>query len=111
MGTNFYHITNECRNCGRRDEKHIGKSSKGWTFSFQGYKCIRSFADWLDVFNVLGGSIFDEFGNQWTIATFEKLVNSKKDEPKSMAKEVEKGVSHFYWLDEDDNSFTDHEFS
>ncbi len=37
MGINYYHRTNICKECGRYDERHIGKSSHGWQFSFHGY--------------------------------------------------------------------------
>ena len=38
MGTNYYVATNHCECCNRYDEEyHIGKSSLGWAFTFQGY--------------------------------------------------------------------------
>ena len=38
MGTNYYVAKNRCECCNRYDEEyHIGKSSMGWAFSFQGY--------------------------------------------------------------------------
>ena len=39
MGTNYYVAKNKCDCCNRYDkEYHIGKSSWGWAFTFQGYK-------------------------------------------------------------------------
>jgi len=38
MGTNYYVIKDKCECCKRSTrEYHIGKSSGGWAFSFQGY--------------------------------------------------------------------------
>lgn len=38
MGTNYYVAKNKCDCCKRYDkEYHIGKSSWGWSFTFQGY--------------------------------------------------------------------------
>jgi hypothetical protein len=39
MGTNYYVVENACECCNRYDETlHIGKSSCGWAFTFQGVK-------------------------------------------------------------------------
>lgn len=49
MGTNYYVAKDKCECCGRYDEEyHIGKSSYGWAFSFQGYPSanLKSWADY-----------------------------------------------------------------
>ena len=51
MGTNYYVAENTCECCNRYDETyHIGKSSFGWTFCFQGYEeyNLISWKSWKD---------------------------------------------------------------
>ena len=76
MGTNYYHRTNICKCCDRYDEKHIGKNSMGWQFSFQGYKDdespnIESFKHWKKVLQE--GKIFDEYDKEISVNEFISL--------------------------------------
>ena len=84
MGMNYYHRINICDHCNRYDEKHIGKSSAGWEFSFQGYTpednrpVILSFKDWKrELKNT--GKIFDEDGEEISYEKFVELIESKKN--------------------------------
>lgn len=77
MGTNFYHEVELCDKCHNTDRMHIGKSSAGWTFSFQALEGIRSYADWLKVLDG-GGRIVDEYGSVYSLEEFKKLVAAKR---------------------------------
>ncbi len=107
MGTNYYHRTSICRSCGRCDERHIGKSSGGWTFSFRGYPedGIKSWQDWLLILKA-GGKIYNEYGDQISIRDFIKLVKSKSKNKLNHSKECPEGN----WLDRELNSFSSSEF-
>lgn len=88
MGTNYYHRTNICAECGHYDERHIGKSSIGWQFSFRGYNIdrddfdeeakpiIASWQDWKEVLKE--GKIFDEYGKEWSYDDFIAKVEKTK---------------------------------
>jgi hypothetical protein len=84
MGTNYYHRTNICNHCNRYEEKHIGKSSAGWQFSFQGYKedisRIMSFEDWKRELQTKGviGVICNEYGEEISFEDFVKMVEDKQ---------------------------------
>ncbi len=83
MSTNYYHRTNICEHCNRYEEKHIGKSSGGWEFSFQGYDAehrrpvIMSFENWKREFQA-DGKIFNEYGEEISFDDFVKLVEDKQ---------------------------------
>ena len=81
MGTNYYHRKNICEYCDRFDEKHIGKSSAGWKFNFQGYKdesdsLILSFADLKKELQT--GKIFNEYDKVISFDDFVKMVENKQ---------------------------------
>ncbi len=85
MGTNFYHRINICSECRRYDERHIGKSSVGWQFSFKGWKdsegrpAIKSWQDWKYILKTFkDGQIFDEYGKEWSYGS-SYLQDSWKD--------------------------------
>ena len=105
MGTNYYHRTNTCPRCGRYDEQHIGKSSAGWSFSFHGTETIRSYKGWLKVLEG-GGKIFNEYGDEVTLADFKELVKYK-----SGGKKHAEEYPRDNWLDEEGYSFSGYEFS
>ena len=105
MGTNYYHRTNTCPRCGRYDEQHIGKSSGGWSFSFQGTDSIRSYSDWLQILEG-NGKIFTEYGEEVTLEDFKELVNYK-----SGGKNHAKLYPDDSWLDNEGHSFSSYEFS
>lgn len=87
MGTNYYWRINECECCKRFDEKHIGKSSGGWEFNFQGYRNaqetgdpkddILSWEDWKARLRE-SGSIYDEYGTKLSFEEFVDLVENAK---------------------------------
>jgi hypothetical protein len=106
MGTNYYLRTNECEHCGRFDELHIGKSSAGWTFSFQALPGIQSWQDWALKIQE-GGRIFNEYEGKIDFTDFEKLVHSKRQELHNHAREYPDGS----FLDDEGNSFSTNEFS
>jgi hypothetical protein len=120
MGTNYYHRTNICECCNRYDETHIGKSSGGWTFSFQGFKKayeddeteeVLSYADWLNRLQS-GGKIFDEYGDEVSLDEFMALVEMKKGEKRNhtiYCRTHHPGLDN--WLDADGHSFSAGEFS
>ncbi len=85
MGTNFYHRINICSECRRYDERHIGKSSVGWQFSFKGWKdsegrpAIKSWQDWKYILKTFkDGQIFDEYGKEWSYDDFIAKVENTK---------------------------------
>jgi len=78
MGTNYYVADNVCECCNRYDEKyHIGKSSWGWAFSFQGYKYdgLTSWQKWKDYLK--DKKIYDEYNElidyDWFVEYIETL--------------------------------------
>ena len=82
MSTNYYHRYNICDLCERYDERHIGKSSGGWQFSFRAYQnenlnlVIISWNDWKSV--LVKGKIFDEYGTEISYDDFIAKVESSK---------------------------------
>ena len=108
MGCNYELRRNICPTCSHsKDTLHIGKSSWGWTFTFQGFDDphIRSATDWKR--EMENGEIFDEYGEHITIPAFWRMVESKRGEKNNHAKQFP-GVN---WLDEDGNSFSSGHFS
>lgn len=98
MGTNYYHhmpLTNPtcCAKCGGelccetcdRPRLHIGKSSAGWTFSFQAHKEPRivSFQHWVERLRQ-GGKIVDEYGRIVDLQEFTAMVASKQANPRNL---------------------------
>jgi hypothetical protein len=80
MGTNYYTRTNACKECGRYDQIHLGKSSAGWRFTFQGnhgqyYKDVPEMKKWLK-----GKTITDEYGNTLSYKAFWGMVSRKQKE-------------------------------
>ena len=83
MGTNYYHRTEICECCGRYNERHIGKSSAGWQFSFRGYKGseqqpnITSWEEWKKELQT-HGKIFNEYGKEVSFEEFVNMVEGKQ---------------------------------
>ncbi len=111
MGTNYFHRTNICEKCGRHDERHIGKSSMGWVFTFQAYgnndiednePVIMSYKDWLKALEA-GGKIFDEYGEETSLDDFKAMVERKRDSPHNQALEY---PDRFNFVDDEGNSFS-----
>lgn len=124
MGTNYYQRTDICECCGRYKQKHIGKSSAGWQFSFKGYvgyedvPKIQSFEDWKRELQA-DGQIFTEYGEEVSYEDFVKLVKDKKtgkwgDKPNMNHYNHCKAAGYNTaqdWKDEQGHSFTGCEFS
>jgi len=126
MGTNYYFIPK--RNRTTRLEKllsptdqifinikciplHIGKSSLGWTFSFQATEHYKSYKELLEFYenNKKQIEIKDEYGRKITIDEFKELVEHKRSEQNNhclyMRKEYP-DVDYGDYLDDDNNSFS-----
>lgn len=79
MGTNYYVIKDKCHHCNRGDrEYHIGKSSGGWAFTFQGYPFdgLTSWSKWKEY--IKDKLIEDEYGDVISYEEFVKLVEVYK---------------------------------
>ncbi len=118
MGTNYYAVVNPCETCGKPDMKlHIGKSSVGWTFTFQGFKNnydglpfgierILSYKGWLKLLRKKGVYIKNEYGKRVSLSKFISMVFCKKGEKNNHAKQF----PDRNWLDEEGNSFSEGDF-
>ncbi len=129
MGTNYYVASNHCECCDRYDEEyHIGKSSEGWAFSFEGYRPERlvSWKQWKEFLK--DKIIMDEYGERidydWFVEYIEKekspnFVNGSGRKNQIHNEEGRKPNKHGYtwfdpeydWDDEDGYSFSAREFS
>ena len=103
MGTNYYTRIEECNKCGRFEQIHLGKSSYGWRFAFQGnggkfYKDIPEMKKWLK-----GKTITNEYGYTVSYQAFWKMVAEKQ---KIVEPEI---MSHASYLN--GYTFLDTEFS
>jgi hypothetical protein len=115
MGTNYYHRHAACPTCGHGIDRHIGKSSAGWTFSFAGHRPeIMSYADWLRLLEE-GGEIRNEYGEQVTLDDFRALVESKRTEELNHTTYCREHHPEYAerdcWLDEEGHSFSAGEWS
>ena len=127
MGTNYYVAKNTCECCKRYDEEyHIGKSSGGWAFSFQGYPWnkLTSWQKWKEFLK--DQVIVDEYGERvdydWFVYMVETYkapgyVNPHTGHKNLQHNEVGRTGGRFWynsdtdWDDEDGYSFTTKEFS
>lgn len=118
MGTNYYVAKDKCNCCGRYDkEYHIGKSSYGWAFSFEGYP-HNNLTSWADYKNFLKDkTIVDEYGSEMSYIHFVEIVEGVKS-PHYISPNGHKNLSHHAenkaatdWEDEAGYSFTTVEFS
>lgn len=126
MGTNYYVAKNRCECCNRYDEEyHIGKSSYGWAFSFQGYKAERlvSWRAWKEFLK--NQTIMDEYGDSISYEEFVEMIETYKS-PSFVNENGRKNLQHneqgkidsrpwfnpeYDWDDEDGYSFCSREFS
>lgn len=95
---------------------HIGKSSCGWTFSFQATEYYKSYKEILEFYetNKKCIQIQDEYGEKITIEEFKELVESKKSEPNNHYLYMQQEYpydDYGDYLDEDGNSFSKLDFS
>lgn len=124
MGTNYYVTKDKCECCKRSTrEYHIGKSSGGWAFSFQGYPWnkLTSWKAWKEFLK--GETIEDEYGDPVPYDEFVKMVESYKapgfcnDAGRVNLQHNDEGRKQGFfdpkydWDDEDGYSFTTREFS
>lgn len=124
MGTNYYVIKDKCECCKRSTrEYHIGKSSGGWAFSFQGYPWnkLTSWKAWKEFLK--DQPIEDEYGDPVPYDEFVKMVESYKAPGfcnetgrVNLQHNDESKKSGWFnlatdWDDEDGYSFTTREFS
>jgi hypothetical protein len=126
MGTNYYVVKNKCECCGRLDhEYHIGKSSHGWAFTFQGYIWVKltSWQAWKKFLETQ--EIVDEYGDVVPYDEFVNMVEAYKapgfvreDGHKNLQHNEEGKKSRFPrfnpekdWDDEDGYAFTTVNFS
>lgn len=126
MGTNYYVAKNLCECCNRYDEEyHIGKSSYGWTFSFQGYRAERlvSWRAWKEFLK--DKIIIDEYGERTNYDWFVDYIEGNKS-PGYVREDGHKNLQHneqgkidkrpwfnseYDWDDEDGYAFCAREFS
>jgi hypothetical protein len=96
MGTNYYVMTNHCQCCGRYDtDRHIGKSSFGWSFSFRGHRDegLASWRDWKFYLFSTNAMIVDEYGRDMPYAEFVEMIETYKA-PGYMYKEGHQNLQH-----------------
>lgn len=128
MGTNFYHRTRSgfLGLFGCEEEKHIGKRSGGWQFSFRGYverrdvgmsktAVIGSWQDWKRLLK--RGRIYDEYGKRWSYADFVAMVEKSSGGQSHYDYTIEMGHQYMYndfhgenWKDAEGWSFSTTEF-
>ena len=124
MGTNYYVAKNKCECCKRFDEEyHIGKSSYGWAFSFQGYKWnkLTSWVNWKEFLK--NELIIDEYGEEILYEAFCEMIESYKapgflreDGRKNLVHNEEGQKDGYFdaandWDDEQGYSFSSRNFS
>lgn len=126
MGTNYYVAKDKCDCCGRYDEEyHIGKSSYGWAFTFQGYPHdnLKSWADYKEFLK--DKTIVNEYRDVIPYDEFVKFVELEKS-PDFVNASGRKNLLHneqgrndvrpwfnsqYDWDDEEGYSFSSREFS
>lgn len=124
MGTNYYVIKDKCECCKRSTrEYHIGKSSGGWAFSFQGYPWnkLTSWKAWQEFLK--DQAIENEYGDPVSYEDFVAMVESYKapgfcnENGRVNLQHNDEGKKKGWfnpetdWDDEDGYSFTTREFS
>ena len=81
MGTNYYAVKKKPSLY--NEPIHIGKSSAGWKFCFQGYQddlIIKSLEDWQNYLKNDDVVILDEYDKEINYDDFFELVESKQKE-------------------------------
>jgi len=124
VGTNYYVVKNKCECCKRFDEEyHIGKSSVGWAFSFQGYRWNKliSWSAWKEFLKYQ--YIMDEYGEEMKYKEFCEMVEIYKapgfirdNGHTNLVHNTECRKDGFFdaaydWDDEEGYSFTSKDFS
>jgi hypothetical protein len=118
MGTNYYVRKNHCECCGRSDQEyHIGKSSYGWAFTFQGYPWMHltSWQQWKEFLK--DEVIVDEYGEVMQYEKFVQMLETYKapgyvrEDGHVNSRHNDQYKSERDWTDDDGYSFTTTEFS
>jgi len=110
MGTNYYTKANSCKECGRSDEFHLGKSSAGWQFTFnwnggEQYQSVSELKEWLK-----GKTIRDEYGDAISNKQFWDKVKQTMRKG-NLNHCLETGGNDNYCMNIDGYSFIDGDFS
>ena len=91
MGTNYYatiQAGDRCTHCGRgsaEEELHVGKSSVGWRFTFQGYDAtdsrgpLKTVAEWEVFLRSPNVALRDEYHQEIDVDDLLTLVRRKAD--------------------------------
>lgn len=115
MGTNYYLKINCCKECGRHDLVHIGKSSWGWAFLF-----TNTYPDkkkWKKVIDTsVGISIVDEYHHKISKKKFWAMVEERKDQQnmftfKGERNRYEENPEQYEYIDPEGYRFAKQEFS
>ena len=125
MGTNYYVAKNTCECCERWDEEyHIGKSSMGWAFTFQGYPAERliSWKAWREFLREQ--EIRDEYGERIDYNWFVQYIEHEKSPGwvnpvnghRNLQHNAEGRAKNWFhpnndWDDDDGYAFSTREFS
>ena len=111
MGTNFYMLVNPCTKCGKPDEKvHIGKSSFGWKFLFQGHT-FKTLKDWERTLRM--NIIQDEYGSPVPFEELSAKIHSHQGGRTHHEEHAKAGYTEDreYWTDDEGYEFFSREFS
>ena len=108
MGTNYDVRYNICEKCGKYNDVHLGKSSMGWEFCFQGYPSlgIESVKKWKNFIELRNGKIYDEYDQCISWAGLMEYINKVKENKKHKSHKY----AHYY-KDPEGYCFTDMDFS
>tara|TARA_R110000782_G_scaffold62247_2_gene128044 strand:- start:174 stop:518 length:345 start_codon:yes stop_codon:yes gene_type:complete len=114
MGTNYYwtEIISQCECCGNQDtiNLHIGKSSLGWKFLFNG-TYYKSWGEWDKVLESVG-EITDEYGEVWEWDDLVLKIEDKQGLISAKAQAIKGDYdSNGYWVDPLGYEFAKGEFS
>jgi len=113
MGTNYYVTRDTCPMCNHAETRlHIGKSSAGWKFCFHAINelNLKSYRQWMDYISECG-ALFDEYGREFTLDQFLKLVDSKQCDKDNTTEESWRSEDSFPYNDPDGYNFLAREFS
>lgn len=121
MGTNYYWRKQPCSTCAHSTGSwHIGKSSIGWTFSFQALdtdsptgRPVVSAEDWAEVFRTCDGYIVDEYDEGIHPEAFWEMVEAKAavEGVKNHSKEYPGWGNDKSYVDAEGHSFSTGNFS
>lgn len=110
MGTNYYYRIDPCKECGHSKEiYHIGKSSWGWSFSFQAIEKANSWKEW-QMFLQTVGKIFNEYDEEISYEKFKKIVEDRAHPSGKLLNHAERHPENCF-RDDEGYSFSNYEFS